>query len=158
MPITPEVLDQILKDYEQPEDLLSENGLLQQLTKAVVERALNGEMTHQLGYGKHSPAGNNSGNSRNGSTLNRSSSKRIRRALTAWTKRLFLLRQRDDNARDSRTSRRDLRVDVSPSLISNVTDAVIENFHFHDLRHTAATDMFDLRAGELYGSNCARLR
>ncbi len=31
MPITNEVLDQILKDYEKPEDLLSENGLLQQL-------------------------------------------------------------------------------------------------------------------------------
>ena len=50
MPITPEVLDQILKDYEKPEDLLSENGLLQQLTKALVERALIGEMTHHLGF------------------------------------------------------------------------------------------------------------
>lgn len=49
MPISNEVLDQILKDYEKPEDLLSENGLLQQLTKALVERALNGEMTHHLG-------------------------------------------------------------------------------------------------------------
>ena len=68
MPITDEVLDQILKDYEKPEDLLSENGLLQQLTKALVERALNGELTHHLGYEKHSPGGNNSGNSRNGST------------------------------------------------------------------------------------------
>jgi putative transposase len=68
MPITNEVLDQILKDYEKPEDLLSENGLLQQLTKALVERALNGEMTHHLGYEKHSPSGNNSGNSRNGTT------------------------------------------------------------------------------------------
>lgn len=68
MPITPEVLDQILKDYDKPEDLLSENGLLQQLTKALVERALNGEMTHHLAYEKHSPAGNNSGNSRNGLT------------------------------------------------------------------------------------------
>ena len=56
MPISNEVLDQILKDYEKPEDLLSENGLLQQLTKALVERALNGEMTHHLGYEKHSPA------------------------------------------------------------------------------------------------------
>ncbi len=45
MPITNEVLDQILKDYEKPEDLFSDNGLLQQLTKALVERALNGEMT-----------------------------------------------------------------------------------------------------------------
>ena len=68
MPISNEVLDQILKDYEKPEDLLSENGLLQQLTKALVERALNGEMTHHLGYEKHSPSGNNSGNSRNGTT------------------------------------------------------------------------------------------
>ena len=68
MPITNEVLDQILKDYEKPEDLLSENGLLQQLTKALVERALNGEMTHHLGYEKHNPSGNNSGNSRNGTT------------------------------------------------------------------------------------------
>lgn len=53
MPITPEVLDQILKDYEKPEDLLSDNGLLQQLTKALLERALNGELTHHLGYEKH---------------------------------------------------------------------------------------------------------
>src|SRR4028118_2059055 len=68
MPITPEILDQILKDYEKPEDLLSQDGLLQQLTKALVERALNGEMTHHLGYEKHSPSGNNSGNSRNGTT------------------------------------------------------------------------------------------
>ncbi|MCU1291145.1 MAG: transposase, mutator type [Acidobacteria bacterium] len=68
MPISNEVLDQILKDYEKPEDLLSENGLLQQLTKALVERALNGEMTHHLDYEKHSSSGNNSGNSRNGST------------------------------------------------------------------------------------------
>ena len=43
MPNTNDVLDQILKDYEKPEDLLSENGLLQQLTKALVERALNGD-------------------------------------------------------------------------------------------------------------------
>ncbi len=41
MPVTTEVLDQILKDYEKPEDLLSENGLLQQLTKALLEHALN---------------------------------------------------------------------------------------------------------------------
>lgn len=39
MPITPEILDQILKDYEKPEDLLSQDGLLQQLTKTLVEQA-----------------------------------------------------------------------------------------------------------------------
>lgn len=56
MPITPEVIDQILKDYEKPEDLLGENGLLPQLTEALVERALNGELTHHLRYKKHSVA------------------------------------------------------------------------------------------------------
>ena len=66
MPITPELLDELLKDYKSPEDMFGDDGLLQQLTKAVVERALQGEMTHHLGYEKHAPAGNNSGNSRNG--------------------------------------------------------------------------------------------
>ena len=47
-------------------DLIGENGLLKQLTKAVVERALHAELTTHLGYEKHSPEGHNSGNSRNG--------------------------------------------------------------------------------------------
>ena len=68
MPFTPELLDELLKDYKQPNDLLGEQGLLQQLTKALVERALNGELTHHLGYEKHDTVGDNSGNSRNGTT------------------------------------------------------------------------------------------
>jgi hypothetical protein len=39
-PIRPELLDELLKDYQKPEDLLGQDGLLQQLTKALVERAL----------------------------------------------------------------------------------------------------------------------
>ena len=64
----PELLDELLKDYQQPDDLLGQDGLLQQLTKALVERALDGELTHHLGYEKHESAGDNSGNSRNGTT------------------------------------------------------------------------------------------
>jgi putative transposase len=44
------------------------NGLLKRLTKAVLERALQGELTEHLGYDKHDPSGNGSGNSRNGVT------------------------------------------------------------------------------------------
>jgi len=66
MLITPDLLDELLKDYQSPEDMFGNDGFLQQLTKAVVERALQGEMTHHLGYEKHSAAGQNSGNSRNG--------------------------------------------------------------------------------------------
>jgi putative transposase len=46
--------------------VLGENRLLNQLTKAVLERALKAELTHHLGYQKHAAAANHTGNSRNG--------------------------------------------------------------------------------------------
>lgn len=69
MTITPEVnelLDKLLKEYKKPEEILGENGLLKQLTKAVIERALQAEMTSHLGYEKNAAEGRKSGNSRNG--------------------------------------------------------------------------------------------
>jgi transposase-like protein len=66
MTINNDLLDQLLADYKKPEDILGENGLLKQLTKAVLERAMQAELTHHLGYPKHGHKGNNSGNSRNG--------------------------------------------------------------------------------------------
>jgi len=68
MEIRKELLDELIKDYKKPEDLIGETGLLKQLTKALVERALAAELTHHLGYEKYDPAGYNSGNSRNGAT------------------------------------------------------------------------------------------
>ena len=61
--ISEELIDELLKKGRTTEDV---NGLLKQLTKAVLERALQGEMTEHLGYSKHDPSGDNSGNSRNG--------------------------------------------------------------------------------------------
>jgi transposase-like protein len=46
--------------------LTGEGGLLQQLTKRLLESALEGEITDHLGYDKHDPAGRNVANSRNG--------------------------------------------------------------------------------------------
>jgi putative transposase len=66
MAITKEILDELLKVYQKLEDLLGQSGLLQQLSKALIERVLDGERTHHLSYEKHSPEGKNSGNSRNG--------------------------------------------------------------------------------------------
>jgi putative transposase len=149
MPITNEVLDQILKDYEKPEDLLSENGLLQQLTKALVERALNGEMTHHLGYEKHSPAGNNSGNSRNGTTPKVLKGKRgqmeievprdrnaefepqivkkNQKRFDGLDEKIISLYARGMTTREIQGHLEEIYgVDVSPSLISNVTDAVLD--------------------------------
>jgi putative transposase len=68
MDIKKEVLDELIKDYKKPEDLIGETGLFKQLTKALMERALSAELTHHLGYEKHDPAGHHSGNSRNGTS------------------------------------------------------------------------------------------
>ena len=66
MAIRKDLLDELLKDYKNPEDLIGDSGILKQLTKALLERALEAEMTHHLGYEKHCPSGRNTGNSRNG--------------------------------------------------------------------------------------------
>src|SRR5215470_2816078 len=66
MAIDKKLIDQLLTDYKKPEDIIGENGLLKQLTKAVLERALEAEMTEHLGYEKHDPAGQQQGNPRNG--------------------------------------------------------------------------------------------
>jgi putative transposase len=67
MPINPELLDELLKEYKSPDDMFGTDGLLQQLTKALVERAMQSELSHHLGYEKNSSEGINTGNSRNGS-------------------------------------------------------------------------------------------
>ena len=64
---TDRLLDELLKG-KKPEEILGEEGLLGELTKRLVQRALEGEMTDHLGYEHHSPAGKNTGNSRNGKT------------------------------------------------------------------------------------------
>ena len=68
MAIDLKLIDKLLADDKKPEDIIGENGLLKQLTKALLERAMQAELTEHLGYEKHDPAGNNSSNSRNGAT------------------------------------------------------------------------------------------
>jgi len=66
MSIDPKLLDELLKGYKKPEDLWGEKGIFGQIQKAMMERVLEDEMKFHLGYDKHSPEGNNTGNSRNG--------------------------------------------------------------------------------------------
>src|SRR5215204_762388 len=66
MTIDNELIDNLLKDYKKPEDIIGENGLLKQLTKQLLERAMAAELTEHVGYEKHDAAGHKSGNSRNG--------------------------------------------------------------------------------------------
>src|SRR2546423_14133555 len=58
-------LDELLVG-KSTEEIVGPDGLLKQLTKALIERAMNAEMSHHLGYEKHAPEGRGSGNNRNG--------------------------------------------------------------------------------------------
>jgi putative transposase len=148
-PIRPELLDELLKDYKKPDDLLGQDGLLQQLTKALVERALDGELTHHLGYEKHDPAGDNSGNSRNGTSRKTLRGKRgqvqidvprdrnsefepqlIKKNQTRFDgldEKIISLYSRGMTQREIQGHLEEIYgVEVSPSLISTVTDAVLD--------------------------------
>ncbi len=70
MPIDHKLIDNLLKDYKTPEEILGDNGLLKRLTKAALERAMQAELTEHLGYDRHGAAGDNSGNSRNSKSQN----------------------------------------------------------------------------------------
>jgi len=149
MAIDKEVLDKLLADYKGPEDLVGEQGLLKQLTKALVERAMQAELTHHLGYEKHEPTGRGSGNSRNGSskktiqgdfgqaeiTIPRDRNGTFEpkiippheRRFTGFDDKILSMYARGMTTRDIQGHLKEIYgVEIAPSLISEVTDAVIE--------------------------------
>jgi putative transposase len=149
MDIKPEILDELLKGIKTQNDLAGPNGLLKALTKALVERALEGELTHHLGYEKHDPAGYGKGNSRNGKSRKTLKSEQgeveiavprdrqgsfepqlVRKHQTRWNgldEKIIALYARGMTVRDIQAQLEEMYgVDVSPGLISEVTDAVLE--------------------------------
>ncbi len=149
MAITEELLDQLIKDYKKPEDLIGENGLLKQLTKRLLERAMQSEMTEHLGYVKNASTGNNSGNSRNGSYNKKLkgdfgqmdlSVPRDRNStfdpviipkgesrFKGFDDKIISMYAKGMTTRDIRSHLEEMYgVEVSPTLISQVTEAVTE--------------------------------
>jgi len=146
--IRPELIDELLKDYTKPEDVIGNDGILKQLTKAILERALESELTHELGYEKHSPAGRNGGNSRNGKSSktlktdygeldisvprDRDSEfeprivKKGQRRFTGFDDKILSMYARGMTTRDIQGHLEEIYgVEVSPELISTVTDGII---------------------------------
>ena len=144
-----ELLDELMKNYKKPEDLIGEKGLLKQLTKALVEKAMKVEMTEHLGYDKHDPAGKKSGNSRNGNSKktikgefgnleievprDRNSTFEpviIRKGETRFTgfdDKIISIYARGMTTRDIQAHLQEMYgVEVSPTLVSQVTDAITE--------------------------------
>jgi len=148
--IDDQLADELLgKAQAEGVELLGTDGLLSQVTKAVLERALAEEMTGHLGYEKHDPAGRGSGNNRNGTTgktvltdigavdlavprdRNGTFEPQIVRKgqtrLEGFNERIIALYARGMTTRDIRAHLREIYgVEVSPDLISRVTDAVVE--------------------------------
>src|SRR6201998_3815297 len=149
MAIDLKLIDKLLADYKKPEDIIGENGLLKQLTKALLERAMQAEMTEHLGYEKHDPAGNNSGNSRNGASTktlkgdfgemaletprDRNGNfepKNISKGQTRFTgfdDKIISMYARGMSTREIQGHLEEIYgIEVSPTLISNVTEAIVE--------------------------------
>ena len=149
MGIDKEVLDKLLADYRKPEDIIGENGLLKQLTKALVERAMDAELTTHLGYEKHDPVGYGSGNSRNGKSKKRLKGDfgeveievpRDRQSsfepqivpkgetrFAGFDDKILSMYARGMTTREIQGHLQEIYgVEVSPTLISNVTDSVLE--------------------------------
>jgi len=149
MEINRKVLDELIKDYKKPEDLIGETGLLKQLTKALIERALDAELTQHLGYEKHDPAGYHSGNSRNGASAktvqgefgeitietprDRNASfepqilKKHQKRFDGFDDKILSMYARGMTTREIQGHLEEMYgVEVSPTLISEVTDGVME--------------------------------
>jgi len=67
----PDATDKLIAELlagKSPEEILGADGLVKPLTKRLVARALDSELTTHLGYEKHAVEGHHSGNSRNGTS------------------------------------------------------------------------------------------
>lgn len=148
--IDPELVERLMADAGGEEaELLGPDGLLSEVTKAVLERALKTELTAELGYEQGDPAGRGSGNSRNGTT-----SKKVLTGLGAveldiprdrngdfepklvpkgqtrlagFNERIIGMYARGMTVRDIQAHVAEMyQVEISPDLISTITDAVLD--------------------------------
>ena len=146
---TDELLAELVKG-KSPEEILGEGGVLKQLTKRLVENALEGEMTEHLGYEPHAPEGKHTGNSRNGKsektihtetgsveievprdrtgTFDPKLVRKRQRRLEGFDDKVLSLYARGMTTREIQGHLKELYgTEVSPALISNVTDSVLKD-------------------------------
>src|SRR5580698_7141371 len=149
-PIKTELLDELLSGVKTPDDLLGDGGVFRQLKKALMERALGAELTHHLGYEKGAaPVGRARSNSRNGHSaktvltddgeidlsIPRDRAGTFEPALVpkgvtrveGFDARIISLYARGLSVREVQAHLKEMYgTEVSPDLISRVTDAVLD--------------------------------
>jgi putative transposase len=149
MALNDDLLDKLIEGYQKPEDLIGENGLLKQLTKALIERAMKAELTHHLGYEKNAPEGRGRGNSRNGKSRKKLKGDfgeidievprdregqfepkivpKHQRRFDGFDDKILSMYARGMTTREIQGHLQEIYgVEVSPTLISEVTDGVWE--------------------------------
>lgn len=149
MAISEKLLDELIKGYKKPEDLIGEGGILRELTKRLLERAMHAEMSEHLGYDKNAPEVKATENRRNGSssktviTDNASVDLTIprdrdgtfepqiipkhQRRFVGFDDKILSMYAHGMTTRDIQHHLEEMYgVEVSPELISNVTDNVMD--------------------------------
>jgi transposase-like protein len=150
MAMDPKLIDQLLAQAGDPAEILADGGLLNQLSARLIERALDAEMSAHLGYEKHAPEGRGTGNSRNGRATKRVLTdtgplevcvprdregsfepqivpKRQRR-LEGFDRHVIALYASGMTTRQIQSHLEEMYgTEVSPMLISRVTDAVLDD-------------------------------
>lgn len=150
MAIKTEILDELLKDCKTQSDIFGEGGVFKELVKSLSERVLEAELTNHLGYDKHAVEGRNSGNSRNGTSVktikgefgeteiaiprDRSGSfapqfiPKGQTRFDGFDGKILAMYARGASTRDIQAQLKELYgVEVSATLISTVTDAVLDD-------------------------------
>jgi putative transposase len=143
------LLDRLLEGRS-PDEVVGQDGLIDEVTKRLMERMLEGELTGHLGYEKHAAEGRDRGNSRNGRGSKRVKTgtrelevavprdrdgtfepqliRKGQRRLPGFDEKVIALYARGMTTREIQGHLKDLyQVEVSPALISVVTDAVLED-------------------------------
>jgi transposase-like protein len=144
-----QLLDELLKDYTGPDSFWGETGLFSQLKKKIIERTLQAEMDHHLGYTKHDPQGHHSGNSRNGKgkktivadsepvdiepprdrngTFEPQLIPKRQRYFEGFDDKILAMYARGMSVRDIQSCLLDMyQVDVSEGLVSQATEGILE--------------------------------
>jgi putative transposase len=147
--LKPELVEELLKCIRSPEDMFGPGGLFQRLKGALMERLLEAEMAEHLGYEKNAAEGRKSGNSRNGyshKTVQTESGPvdirvprdragtfepqlvgKHQRRLEGFDDKVLALYARGMSVRDIQSQLYELYgTEVSPDLITRVTDSVLE--------------------------------
>lgn len=149
MAISKDVIDELMKNYKGPDDITGPDGLIKQLSKALVERAMQAELTEQLGYEKHDPARKATENRRNGTSKKRLRSDqgpmeidvprdrngefepvivpKHQREFKGFDDKILSMYARGMTTREIAGHLKEIYgTDVSPELISRATDSVKE--------------------------------